>query len=303
MKQFHMNSTKAGLLVVLSLLIFSSCSKKDDATDPVTTATPTPKLIFKFKFDSTQVRLNNFGQVAVMPAGHSGQSPVFNAMSAHYIELAPDSLTWLGGGKILYRAPETTLGGSTAIDFDSSVRVGEGQVFYSMPLTTAIAGTYRWLRISLAYQNYDVRYRANSVDLSATVAAFIGFNTYIRSFYVKDSLVPVNANKLQGYWAFETSYLGFGTVSQGQVTPGGTTVPNPIAFTSPVPAGSCVVTGAFTSPLVITGTETNDVVVTVSLSTNQSFEWKDANMNNVYEPLNGDSVVDMGIRGLIPIVH
>jgi hypothetical protein len=63
------------------------------------------------------------------------------------------------------------------------------------------------------------------------------------------------------------------------------------------------VTGAFTTPLTITGNETKDIKVTVSLSTNKSFEWKDHNLNGIFEPLDGDSVVNMGIRGLIPIAQ
>jgi hypothetical protein len=69
------------------------------------------------------------------------------------------------------------------------------------------------------------------------------------------------------------------------------------------------VTGRFPVSLTITGTETSDIVVTVSLSTNKSFEWKDKNSDGQFEPINGttlaveDTVVDMGIRGLIPIVN
>lgn len=155
----------------------------------------------------------------------------------------------------------------------------------------------------MAYQNYDISYRASGNDLTGTIASFIGFNTYIRSYKVKDSTVSVNANRLQGYWSFETSFGGCGTVSQGQAPEGATTVPNPISATSPIPPGSCVVTGAFTTPLVITGSESHDIVVTVSLSTNKSFEWKDANANGIFEPLDNDTVVDMGVRGLIPIVN
>ncbi|MFN0033330.1 MAG: hypothetical protein ACKVOR_14300, partial [Flavobacteriales bacterium] len=70
-----------------------------------------------------------------------------------------------------------------------------------------------------------------------------------------------------------------------------------------VPAGSCVVTGEFASPLVITGSETEDIVVIISLSTNRSFEWTEVNMDGFYEPSAGEAVVDMGVRGLIPIVE
>ncbi len=143
---------------------------------------------------------------------------------------------------------------------------------------------------------------ASGVAFNATVASFIGFRTYIQNFKVKDSIVQVNANKDQGFWAFEASTSGFGIVESGQAPPGATTVPNPIFASSPVPAGSCVVTGKFAAPFVITGNEKSDITVVISLSTNNSFEWKDMDGNNTYDPLNGDQVVDMGIRGLIPSV-
>ena len=55
------------------------------------------------------------------------------------------------------------------------------------------------------------------------------------------------------------------------------------------------------SPLVITGAETNDIVITVSLSINKSFEWHEVTADGYYQPEIGEYVVDMGVRGLIPI--
>jgi hypothetical protein len=278
------------ILIFASAILFciSSCSKEHEH------ASSTPQLVFVFKFDSTQQRLNNIGLLDLMPAGNSGQSPLFNTMSGHYVELAPNAFTALGSGDVLYRAPEVTTGGSSAIDFSKSVQAKEGETFLSVPLNEVTPGTYQYLRVSLAYQNYGIKFSVLGQNLTGTVASFIGFNTYISNYKIKDSTVAVNANKLQGYWGLETAY---GVFSGDAST---TTVPNPIASTSPIPAGSCVVTGAFTTPLTITGNETNDIKVTVSLSTNKSFEWKDHNLNGIYEPADGDSVVNMGIRGLIP---
>lgn len=291
-----MNALKCFAIPVALLLLIASC-KKDD--DPVSTGA---KINFVFKFDSTQERLNNFGVAAGIPAGHAAQSPKFNTMSSHYVELAPDQWTALGSGAVLYHAPETTAGGTNAIDFDQSVRKGDGETFLSVPIKSMAAGSYNWLRVSLAYQNYDIKFRSAGYDLTGTLASFIGFNSYVRNYQIKDSTVTLNSNKLQGYWGFETSIAGIGGfLYSGQAPAGATTVPNPLAATSPIPAGSCVVTGKFATPLVITGNETSDVTVIVSLSTNKSFEWKDSNANGIYEPAAGDTVVDMGIRGLIPI--
>lgn len=280
------------VLLMLSVILFS-CNESVDE----------PQLVFKFKFDPTQVRLDGFGNPSTIPNGNAGQSPMFNTISAHYIELAPDSTTLLGLGEVLYKSEETTQGGARAIDFAKSIVVAEGEVFYSVPLSSIPAGNYDWLRVSLAYQNYDIFLDANVngtnfENIRATAASFIGYNTYISKYNVKDKVVAVNANKLQGYVGVETPY----TLNEFQAPPGATTVPNPIFNTSPIEPGSCVVTGAFENGLTITGNESEDIVITMSLSTNKSFEWKDDNSNGKYEPLLDEQVVDMGIRGLIPII-
>ena len=290
------------LLLLFLALGLVSCTK-EDADPPVEDPTDGgPRLILKFRFDSTQVRLNNLGGASTVPAGRGAQSPRFNRMSAHYVEFAPTATTQLGQGDVVYFAPETTMGGANAIDHDLGLNVADGQAFVNIPLSDLSPGTYQWLRVSLAYQNYDVRFYYNEVGYLGTIASFIGYNTYISSFLVHDSTVTVNANKPQGYWAFEVQDPPIPTpVTEGQAP--GTTVVNPIFNTSPIPAGSCVVTGAFQAPVTITGSETEDVVITVSLSTNKSFEWTELDGDNKFEPVNGETVVDMGIRGMLPIVE
>jgi len=282
------------LLLFFIYGIFSQGCKEEEAQTE-------PKLIFKFKLDSTQTRLNNLGQTASMPAGHAGQSPRFNGISGHYIELSQGVYTQVGSGEVLYVGDETTAGGSKAIEFDKENVVADGETFFSVPLKDVSPGTYEYLRVSLAYQNYDVDMLA-TIPLTGTVASFVGYNTYIASYKVKDSTVTVNANKLQGYWAFETGGAPVAVPVQSGQAPG-TTVVNPLFATSPIPSGSCLVTGAFSSPFTVTGNETEDRVITVSLSTNKSFEWIDSNPNGIWEPLAGETVVDMGLRGLIPYVN
>ena len=273
-----------------SFSIFS-CEDLDD--------TPTePMLIVKFKFDPTQERLNNFGLPTALAAGHGAQSPIFNTISSHYVELAPDATTQLGFGNILYHAPETSLGGANAIDFSQSKIVAEGETFIEIPLKKIVSGNYQWLRVSLSYQNYQISVRSSGQDYQGTLASFVGFNTYIGSHSIGNTFFQVDGNRAQGYWAFALNDLPYST--SGQAPANATTVPNPIAATSPIPAGSCVVTGKFATPLAITGYEKKNIVVTVSLSTNNSFEWIDLNNDGKYEPAAGETVVDMGLRGLVP---
>ena len=74
---------------------------------------------------------------------------------------------------------------------------------------------------------------------------------------------------------------------------------NPLFATSPVPAGSCVVTADFPAGgVTITGNETKDIVVEISLSTNKSFEWIEVINDGKWAPSKGEEVVDMGIRGM-----
>ena len=329
----HFNKLNLITVAVSIIVILNSCKKDKDTTPPAPTptttafvapspdtvfnpgTTPGPRLVFKFKFDSTQARLDGIGNPSTIGAGNAAQSPKFNFMSQHYIELAGD-LDSLGKGTVLYVGPQTTIGGASAIDYAASIMTRENVVFFSKPLSQITPGSYKWLRVSLAYQNYNITYKANVLPGSqlgtGTLASFIGFKTYITGYKINsNSYKPSTAaggqgNHSQGYWGFATTVLGQTYFADGQ-SAGTTTVPNPLFASSPIPAGSCVVTGQFvdntmaTAPLVITGTETNDIVITVSLSTNKSFEWHEITADGFYQPEIGENVVDMGIRGLIPI--
>jgi hypothetical protein len=287
--------------VILFTLFFSVGCKKDESPEEPTPAGP--RLIFRFAFDPDQERLNNIGQPTGVPAGHAAQSPDFRGISAHYFELAPSALTPLGAGEVLYHAPETDAGGDMAIDFSKAIIKDEGENYIAVPLSSIAPGSYEYMRVSLAYQNYDIQVRQSGLDFSGTIASFVGFNTYIGTYAVNQEQVVVNDDRLQGYWGFEANVFGTPYVLSGQAPPGATTVPNPIWNSSPIPAGSCVVTGPFAAPLTITGNETEDIIVTLSLSTNNSFEWVEVAEDGLYEPAIGEQVVDMGLRGLIPIVN
>jgi hypothetical protein len=283
------------LLSVIFLLAISygffSCSSEDGATEPA-------NLIIKIKFDPTQIRLNNLGQPSVIPDGNAAQTPDMKNISAHYLELAPSATTLLGQGKVLYHAPETDLGGTMAIDFSQAKIVGQNEVFLTIPITAQMAGSYEWVRLSLSYQSGKIQVLSQGTTYGGTLDSFLGYNTYIGTHSIGNNVFPVNGNKLQGYWAFALD--SFPYMTSGQAPAGATTVPNPLFQTSPVPQGSCVVTGKFENNLTLVGNETSDVVVTLSLSINNSFEWTEVNSDGKYEPSIGENVVDMGLRGMIP---
>ncbi|EDP98342.1 hypothetical protein U8527_20320 [Kordia algicida OT-1] len=286
---------KISYFALVFCTLFLSCNSNEDCCLPNPSEA---NLIIKFKFDATQERLNNVGESAVIPAGNAAQSPNFARMSANYIEFASSANTLLGNGEIVYNGAETTQGGETAIDFQSAQFAGNDEVFLTIPISEVASGTYNWVRVSLAYQEGSINILQNGNDITGTLASFVGYNNYITNFDINGSTFNINENKLQGFWAFEA--LGFTT--QGQAPAGATTVPNPLFDSSPVPQGSCVVTGQFANAFTITGEELQDVEVTLSFSVNNSFEWTEINADGKYEPAIGEQPVDMGLRGLIPLV-
>ena len=304
----HTYTISAIAIATALLFLFSNC-KKDEVPGA-------GKLQFKFKFNPSQERLNNFGLPASIPAGNAAQTPEFKEMSVHYIELAPGALTPLGAGAVVYHAVETSKGGEKAVDFDQAAKGGDNEVFTKINLKDVPTGTYEWIRASVTYQNYDVTFNINGVPLvgdlpnqKGTVASFVGFNTYLTTVKPREKTLTVNDDKKQGFWAFETNlsapYSAYNQIYSGDAPAGSTTVVNPLFATSPIPAGSCVVTGKFSKPLVVTGNETGDVTVTLSFSINKSFEWKDSNANGQLDfyadgITPSEQIVDMGLRGLLP---
>ena len=138
------------------------------------------------------------------------------------------------------------------------------------------------------------------------MSSFVGYNTHINNLKVYEEELQIDESKLQGFWAFETQFEGllvpYNQVSMGQAPENATTVVNPFP-NAPIPTGSCVVSGSFDQTLNITGEETEDINVIISLSTNNSFEWNDLNGNgewdlDVANPDSSEPVVDMGLRGL-----
>lgn len=272
-------------------MLFYGCSESDNSKP----YSPEPRLIIRFNFDINQKRLNNRGEPAVIPSGHAAQSPSISRMSAHYLEFTSNANTALGDGEILFEGTETLIGGSSAIDFQNAFFAGDDEVFLNVPMSLLSKGTYKWARVSLAYQEGDIQFRFENEDYTGRLASFVGYNNYIGSLDLNGRPTTIEANKPQGFWIFEAE----GYTAQGQAPEGATTVPNPLYETSPIPQGSCLVTGRFEDPLLITGDETEDRTVTLSFSINNSFEWVEVNKDGKYEPSAGEQVVDMGLRGLI----
>ncbi|MBX3101955.1 MAG: hypothetical protein KF690_05560 [Bacteroidetes bacterium] len=288
-----------GLLLGVSLLW--SCQKDEAVTQQ------DPALVFYMVFDENQVRLDNLGNPSSIGAGNAAQTPEVAAMAVHYIELAPTAHTQLGEGAVLYNSPSTTAGGAQAIDMSKLTYAGQGSEYVRISLRNVPPGTYQYIRVSLAYQQGSIALHvpgtpAGDLDGIGVLRSYLGYRNYVGNITEGGEQIHVNGNRLQGFWAFYTDlsphYTNLDTGSSAA-----TTVVNPIADTSPIPQGSCVVTGMFDPPLVITGNETGDVSIETRFSVNNSFEWNDPNGNGLWEPTLGENPVDMGVRGLVPVVR
>lgn len=297
-----------------ALLMLNSCIV-DDSVDPDIG----PMLHITFVMDPNAARLNNLGEPVSVPSGNAAQDPDFDILGLHFVGLYPDKFTPYENGVTLFVTPTTTAGGIAAIDFTHELFLTETDNTLSIPLSQVTTGTYEYFRSSIGFQKYTIDYNlkgaatlnpdwpsgvSDDVDVDGTIASFLGYNTYIGDYTIVNESVMVNANKLQGYFGLESygEVAGFpvSNVTEGDAPQ--TTVPNPISDTSPVPAGSCVVTGKFPTALVIPENPTTDINVQVVISINDSFEWTDSNGNGKYEPLLGEQVVDMGTRGVFPSV-
>ena len=239
---------KYTILFLLLTILFASCQKDPDTSEPIPTTTA--KLRFKFKFDKNQTRLDNLGNETPMPSGHAGLSPDFNAMSAYFIELVPTQFTQIREGAVIYEAEtQASEAGSNfekAVIFDEAIVRDEGTVILEIPIKDIAPGTYNYLRASVTYQNADVRFNLKNLpaplpselnDQTGTFAGFIGFNSYIDDLKVKNKTISVNADKTQGFWAFEPqleppyqdlyeTYVNPIGVITGQAPAGSTTVVN-----------------------------------------------------------------------------
>ncbi|MGB1248935.1 MAG: hypothetical protein ACPG4Z_08605 [Chitinophagales bacterium] len=284
----------------LSYLFFAALSIVLFACDDDTKEEDGPQLIFKYTFSDTQERLGNLGQPVTVGEGNAAQSPDMKLLGIHSVELINTPYTLPYQGAIVYQGEETYDGGGRAIDFAKEKMVSHGDELTRVPISSVAPGTYTYIRNSLAYQNGDIEFLYNDptfgeFNITSSIAVFLGFNQYIKSHTVTNQSETINANKPQGYWAFEMNEP-IGIFESGQSA--GTTVPNILSSTSPIPSGSCLVTGEIEGGLTITGDETEDIIVHVSISTNNSFEWTEVNEDGKFEPAAGEVLVDMGTRGI-----
>ncbi len=128
-----MNITK--LLALAAIITLSACDKNSDAPDD----NSEPQLSFQFQFDENQERLDGFGNPVAVADGSAAQSPEFNSMSVHYIELVPNQFTMVEDGAIVYTGvTQAAASGSSfekTIIWDEALVAGADEVFLELDLS------------------------------------------------------------------------------------------------------------------------------------------------------------------------
>ena len=265
----------------------------DDGEDAA--AVDGPRIRVLLDVDPDQIRVDSFGQPAPFPpAGHAALSPDFLVIGAHSAELVPHEFTLLGAGEQLFDSEHR----DDAVDFDALPRVSPGDELWSGALSTLAPGTYKYLRLSVSYQQFRVpgtaSFAGNEITTPIEIVSVVESKMYIDAYDIGDDTVEIDGVREQGYFGAWSQYTG---VTQGQAPVGSTTVPNPLDATSPIPVTSCVVAAVLDPPLVITGDEEGDLTFNITMSTNNSFEWIDDG-DGKWQPLS-EPVVDMGLRGML----
>jgi hypothetical protein len=295
------------MMLLFSSLLVASCWRKEEIANPM--------LRIKIKTDADLERLDSKGLPATIQTGNAAQTPLIKNLSPGYIEFFQDAKTPVGKGFIAYQAEQTQAGGEAAFDFSKCKIIRDGDLFMEVPLKELAKGTYQWVRASMAYQNADLIFNLINVpnlgelqDERGTISMFTGFNTFITKHKIREKEEIINANKKFGYWAFETvldrGFAQHNTIKNGQAV--GTSSVNPNFAIAPVPIGSGIMTGSFSTPLTITGTELHDITLTLSLSTHQSFEWVDSHKNGKWDldvqNFIAEPIIDAGFRNIKAIV-
>ncbi|MCD8528414.1 MAG: hypothetical protein LRY27_00155 [Chitinophagales bacterium] len=187
------------LFISLAMVLISLSACKKDKQEPM--------LIFKYTFDENGERLNNFGNPATIPAGNAAQTPDFQKLGIHSIELINYVVSLPTENTVLYKGETKEVNGVSGIDFSAEKIVSEGEVLVKIPIKDITPGTYNYLRNSLGYQNYKINFlyadsTLGNLNLVGNIASFVGYRTYITNFDLAGQNIDVNDMKDQGYFAF-----------------------------------------------------------------------------------------------------
>jgi len=172
------------------LLSLSSCNPDENDNEYVPSGNPhyfpIAYLNYVLKFDSTQSRLDKYGNVSNLPLGHGAQSPVINSLRIGFVEFLEDSAVPYDSGYRGLIFPQILNNNDTGFKC-CNPDFAEGQIFSIMVGDDGLYKSFRYIRIYLVYENLRIKYSFNNTIFDGNVAAFLGHKALTQQFHIQDS--------------------------------------------------------------------------------------------------------------------
>jgi hypothetical protein len=230
-------------------------------------------------FDSTQERLDNNANPSVTPPGHGSQSPLLEFLQIGKIELLFDT-----GAH--YYFPVTDQYVNTT---------GNGVTYYGKFHHVGSTVEANYLRLYLSYQNYKVGCKVNGSFATCNLLSFPGrYYNQNGSFQLGDHMINTDSVINPGEWFLDLDDFSADSVLHGQSA----TVTEPNFLHSSIETQSddyCTIICPIDPPITFTKDKPREIKISISL--NHAFEWVEHSDPAYFEPFNGDTIYDFGLRG------
>lgn len=307
---------------LLSLLLFSaSCQKKvvlqaeealpaespleepcpgcefPDSLWPQNTAPV--QLLFRLHLDS------NLASPYILQPGHAAQSPTVLALALEQIELLSEASTLAGKGVMLYTAPQTSCAGAQyylPTNYCKLHLIGDSEIVFSLALNAVPPGTYKWLRLSVAYSEMKIVSRSTSSGNGpSTFAGFYGESVYLTKIKTQNSVLfpKTTVPKQRRYYMFYQEVFGQALQLEGYAPRQSIFNENPMpTYNNNIYVEFTDLSGNTAKPLLVTGNETTNLEVQLIFGTDKLFEWQEKTADGIFQPEIGETVYDFGFRNL-----
>ncbi|MEO8085643.1 MAG: hypothetical protein ABI763_02420 [Bacteroidota bacterium] len=265
---------------IFYLLLFESSCDRNENEVPDKKFPEETNLRIVIEFDSTQERLDNNGEPAPIAMGHQAQSTNFNSIYIKAIKFLKDSSGGYDSGADIYYNPDLWLA-SNGTTIDNSISAANA------------LGAYNWIRVYFYQQKYQIKFKANGNEYLGTLLSFLWPENDGSQYLINDSTILNDSIIPQGSYYLELT--GLSSILHSEITTQ-ITQPNSLHYSWPSPANLYVVTCPISPSLVLNRPDSK--TITISISTNKCFEWIENSDPAFFEPFNGDTIVDFGVRGI-----
>jgi hypothetical protein len=278
-----MNAVKNWLfLFTFCCMYIVSCNKEDDEMPEgrygyVSNANVTIVL------DSNEERLDGNANPSVIPSGHGAQSPVSETLKI-------ESIGFLTG--------ESESGGNSlqnnysviSVDINGSSGNVSGDFRHGSANFTA-----KYLRLTLSYEKFTIESKLHGNVENLHFLAFMKqyYNPY-ESILLGNDTINMDSVLNQGKWFLVLDNQGVDSLIDGTTT--SITEPNVLHSQLPNTSdNSCTIICPIDPPITFYKGEPRNLQIKISC--NHSFEWIEHSDPAFFEPLDGDTIYDFGLRG------